>query len=601
MMDALQRIDPAAGVEIDTASLRSRVDERLGFAGTFLPPTVRPRRPWLAAAVAFVVVLAVFIPVMLSRQGEAIGNLAIDEALYSLPGVEAVIHESDGGGVRTFAVDGDTMWVTSALARELVRINVTANTVEKVYPIDAYVEGVVVGGGYLWLLSYDNDGEVLRFDPTTGAVDLAIPLGASPGGAKWFADRLWISNEEGQLLQISADGEIQSTTSGELKGMAFDALWVIDPESRVMRDFTAEGPGDVAISTDGMLVGQVMEGGGYLWLLDADLSTIGSIHRYKREGGGSTSVRVGFGAHSMVELGGSIWVASIWDETLTRIDAATAEVLSVTPLPGRTGAVTAADGSLWVSLYQPGLLVRLDPDADLMEIGDVVVDEVFEGYRLLCTGGGDGPTVLLDPEWWIGPGSWSVIQAELSANALVCSHGAVDERDSTGKVANLRRALTEFGVEGPYILVAHGTGVVSTRLFAEGATDVEGVVMVDPVAVGFAELLEELLPESAPVTFELDDPGQLGDLGDIPLVVIGHDLSVSFLKDAFDEMTGATPGSGAQLGDAWEEGLSFYAGLSTSSRSVTALGSGHMVIWDSPDIVVDSVLDLMGLRREPSG
>ena len=287
--------------------------------------------------------------------------------------------------------------------------------------------------------------------------------------------------------------------------MAFGVLWVIDPETRIMQDYTADGPGDVAIPTEGMSVGQVIEGGGYLWILDETSPPSGRSTGTNRTVAGPTSVRVGFGAHSMVELDGSIWVASIWDETVTRIDAVTAEVLSVTPLPGRTGAVAAADGSLWVSLYQPGLLVRLDPEADLMEIGDVVVDEVFDGYRLLCTGGGDGPTILLDPEWWIGPGSWSVVQAQLSADALVCSHGAVDEQDAADKVANLRRALSEFGVAGPYLLVAHGTGVVSTRLFAEGATDVEGVVLVDPVAVGFSELLQSLLPETAPPIFGLDD------------------------------------------------------------------------------------------------
>jgi pimeloyl-ACP methyl ester carboxylesterase len=307
-------------------------------------------------------------------------------------------------------------------------------------------------------------------------------------------------------------------------------------------------------------------------------------------------VRVGFGAHSIVELDGSIWIASIWDETVTRIDAATAEVLTVTPLPGRTGAVVAADGSLWVSFYQPGLLIRLDPDADLMEIGDVVVDEVVDGYRFLCTGGGDGPTILLDPEWWIGPGSWSVIQAELSSDALVCSHGAVDDRNSAAKVDNLLQVLEEFNVEGPYLIVAHGTGVVSTRLLAEQAIDVAGVVLVEPVPTGFPELMEILLPEGmAPETFALDDPGPLGDLGNIPLVVIGDDQSATFLSDSFDENTGSDPGTGARLAEAWADGLAFYAGLSTDSRSVTISGSYHMVIWDRPDTVVDGVLDLLGV------
>ena len=606
MTDRLQQIDPALGVRIDSESLRTRVDERLGLAATVARTTPRPRRPWLAAAVAFAIVLAVFVPMVLNRQAQRVENFVNEPASPRLPGVEAVIHESDGGGVRTLALDGNTMWVTSAQARKLVKIDVTTNVVEESYPIDAYVEGVVIGGGYLWLLSYDNDGEVLRFDPKRGVVDLAIPLGAEPSHmSRWFADSLWVSNADGQLLQISPEGDIQSTTSGELKGMAFGSLWVIDPETRVLRNVTPDGPGEVAIPTEGIVVREVIEGGGFLWVLDGDFSTIGSVHRYEKSGTGETSVQIGFGSHGMVAQGGSIWVTSLWDQTLTRIDSVSAEVLSVTPLPGRSGAIAAADGSLWISLYQPGSLLRMDPEAELMNIGEVIVDEIFDGYRLLCTGEGDGPTVLLDPEWWIGPGSWSVVQAELSAHSLVCSHGLIDARDPSEKVANLQRALSEFGVDGPYLLAAHGTGVVSTRLFAQERTDIVGVVLVDPVPNGFAELLVSLLGENAPTTYELGtyqlgEP-QLADLGDIPMVVIGHDLSISFLNDGFDEGTGAPPGSGAQLGEAWSDGLSFYAGLSTRSRSVTVPGANHGLIWDRPDTVIDAVLELIGAGSAISG
>ena len=105
--------------------------------------------------------------------------------------------------------------------------------------------------------------------------------------------------------------------------------------------------------------------------------------------------------------------------------------------------------------------------------------------------------------------------------------------------------------------------------------------------------MQSVLADGAAPTFELDDPEQLGDLGDIPLTVIGDDLSSSFLNEAFDENTGASTGSGAQLGKAWQEGLSYYAGLSTNTRSITVSGSYHMMIWDRPDVVVDAVLDLM--------
>ena len=48
------------------------------------------------------------------------------------------------------AVDGNTIWVMTALANEVFqRISAITGEVEETYTIDAYVEGVVVGGGYL--------------------------------------------------------------------------------------------------------------------------------------------------------------------------------------------------------------------------------------------------------------------------------------------------------------------------------------------------------------------------------------------------------------------------------------------------------------------
>jgi hypothetical protein len=48
------------------------------------------------------------------------------------------------------------------------------------------------------------------------------------------------------------------------------------------------------------------------------------------------------------------------------------------------------------------------------------------------------------------------------------------------------------------------------------------------------------------------------------------------------------------LNDAWQNGLTFYAELSTDSRSMVARDTGmHMVIWDRPDLVVGEILDVI--------
>jgi hypothetical protein len=45
----------------------------------------------------------------------------------------------------------------------------------------------------------------------------------------------------------------------------------------------------------------------------------------------------------------------------------------------------------------------------------------------------------------------------------------------------------------------------------------------------------------------------------------------------------------------WQEGLDFYEGLSSSTRSVIADGTGmDAVVWDQSNLVIEQVLDIAG-------
>ncbi|MFZ0014102.1 MAG: hypothetical protein WAL25_08300, partial [Acidimicrobiia bacterium] len=167
----LERADPASSVRVDRDRLRALVDDRIG-----LEPIVRPRprtsiRPWVIAAAGFALVLAMAIPTLLNRAGSS--DVHPIGAISDLPGVVSVLPLASGG-VQTMAIDGDDIWVVTALQNVLQRVSKSSNEIEETFDIDGYVEGVISGGGYLWLLSYDNGGEVLRFDPAEGAVDLTI-------------------------------------------------------------------------------------------------------------------------------------------------------------------------------------------------------------------------------------------------------------------------------------------------------------------------------------------------------------------------------------------------------------------------------------------
>ena len=200
------------------------------------------------------------------------------DGIAEMPGIDSVTPLASGG-IQTMAVDGDTIWVVTGLPDVLQEIDSGSGDIRATYLTGGHVEGVVVGGGYVWLMSYENGGEVLRFDPQAEAIDANVPIGGMPGWANWFGDALWLSNDQGELLQISADGEVLSTRPGELKGgEGLGYLWVNVPDTDLISSLSEDGTiGEIVIPTEtgldtmsGAGVRQVAEAAGKLYLLDGD-------------------------------------------------------------------------------------------------------------------------------------------------------------------------------------------------------------------------------------------------------------------------------------------------------------------------------------------
>jgi hypothetical protein len=293
-------------------------------------------------------------------------------------------------------------------------------------------------------------------------------------------------------------------------------------------------------------------------------------------------------------------VTSSTDHLVIRIDPQTGEQRRY-PMPGKTGGLVVADGSLWLTLYHPGALVRLDTDTDLIETSSIVADDWNRfPHRLLCTGTDEpgAPTILLEPYDWIDYGSVSVIQAELSAEGYrVCVNGYVEgEATPDQRAAALADALSDEGLEGPFVLVAAGDGVHSTRLFADGRDDIAGVILIDPMPVGFPAFYDDLVPDFGhPPWLDLapDTSDSLDDLGATPLVVIEQDPDAVYLSPTF--VDGAGPEVAKTVDEYWQEGLAFYRALSSSTHSVIAQDTGmDAVIWDQPDLVIEQILDVAG-------
>jgi pimeloyl-ACP methyl ester carboxylesterase len=121
---------------------------------------------------------------------------------------------------------------------------------------------------------------------------------------------------------------------------------------------------------------------------------------------------------------------------------------------------------------RPGMLVRADGTR----------------LNLYCMGSGS-PAVVFDSGWEDWAPVWTVVQPEVAKWTRACSYdragaGFSDPgpmpRTSVRIADELRSALQNAGIKGPYILVGHAFGGDNVRTFAQRYTaDVAGLVLVE--------------------------------------------------------------------------------------------------------------------------
>lgn len=268
--------------------------------------------------------------------------------------------------------------------------------------------------------------------------------------------------------------------------------------------------------------------------------------------------------------------------------------------------------------------------------------------HLWCLGSGS-PTVILEASGASSSIQWWPIQEELAEFSHVCSYDRAgfgwsdpspSELSFEDNARYLKALLSAAEVPGPYILVGHSKGGLYVRTYAQlYPQDVAGMLLLDATEeealFGQFEVVERSVAEagtqglqarfgnlrlilrfasgSLPFPFipeeirpaffselarsdywkaaardgdsyhltpaEMRVAGGFGGLGDIPLIVITHGIPFT--------------GGMATLEEGFLESQERLASLSTNSELLVAEKSGHAIMWDEPDLVVDSVRRLV--------
>jgi len=292
-------------------------------------------------------------------------------------------------------------------------------------------------------------------------------------------------------------------------------------------------------------------------------------------------------------------------------------------------------GAGYEAIMASGDATRYPPPDQLVDVGS---------YRMhiSCMGAGT-PTVVLNSGAGGFSAEWSLVQPELAKTTRVCafdragmgwSEPGPAPRSPAHIADELHTLLTNAGIDGPIVLVAHSAGGKHARLYAQRhAEQVAGIVLVDARSEyvddrltperaaaeraeyqGFQSQIATLSrfgvvrliwswgwPKALPVAAKLaPETRQL--IGILQARPQHQATSLSETDDARldnaalrDATLGATPlvvleaGRSMQQLPNWRESQDYQAGLSTNSRLIVAEGSDHSIHWDRPALVIDAV------------
>jgi pimeloyl-ACP methyl ester carboxylesterase len=271
-----------------------------------------------------------------------------------------------------------------------------------------------------------------------------------------------------------------------------------------------------------------------------------------------------------------------------------------------------------------------------------------------CMGQGT-PAVILESGLGDSYVSWRKVQPQMAKFTRVCSYdraglGFSDSssgpRTSQVIAEELHALLGLAGVAPPHVLVGHSMGGFDVRVYTSFyRSDVAGLVLVDashpdqekrfPLQIKNREgswqrealFMEYTMPFGIPRLLGLCDPdpviraaecnfhsareaveemksfadsaaqtaaaASLSDppLGDLPLTVLSHDP---------DKPSSEFPADLAkQTNEAWEKMQEEMAHLSTRGTQTIAKRSAHYIQFDRPEVVIDSVRNVVDQVRQP--
>ena len=291
----------------------------------------------------------------------------------STPGVRRAM--SDVHPLATFVVEGspdwmvvtdDAVWVTSASANHVVRLDAKTNRPTTIVTVNKPCSGLAAGFGSIWIPSCGSH-KLVRVDVQTGKIQAEIAIGPadSEGGICVGAGGVWMaSDKKGVLSRVDPQtnkviADIFIPSGSFAPAFADGAVWITSTEHNLLTRVDPQSNKATISIPIGLQPRFLTTGAGSVWTLNQGDGTISRVETKSNKliatiaaGIPGTGGEIAFGA-------GSVW-ATVFQIPMSRIDPTTNAV--VQQWTGNGGdSIRVGHGSVWLTDLAHGKVWRLDP------------------------------------------------------------------------------------------------------------------------------------------------------------------------------------------------------------------------------------------------
>lgn len=284
-------------------------------------------------------------------------------------------------GAGTMAVADGVLWVLASST--VVRIDPATNTaLGKPLPVPADAEAIAVGQGALWVasvapgdLGMPGKDRVSRIDLATGRRVATITVGRAPLDLAATPGAVWVPNSGGggdSVARIDpqtnrlADRPIRTGASPQSLATGGGSLWVANHDAQTVTRIDQASGKVVANIPVPSEPHRVAYGAGAAWAGNWHDNSVSRIDPETNRVVGSPIPIGGHHAGNLVVGAGSVWVTSDYrvdaapqDVVVVRIDPQTNRAVETIAVGGHPIDVASTEGAVWVSVANPGRLLRI--------------------------------------------------------------------------------------------------------------------------------------------------------------------------------------------------------------------------------------------------